>query len=77
MIPVWWSILLAVVGITGLYIATLKVWWGWAVSLAAQGLWITYALATAQYGFILSALAYGWVYGLGAYRWRNDGAVTG
>lgn len=69
MIPVWWSILLAVVGVFGLYITTTKRWWGWAVSLAAQVLWIAYAVATSQPGFILSALAYGTVNLIGLYRW--------
>ncbi|MDH6282829.1 hypothetical protein [Prescottella agglutinans] len=75
MIPVWWSILLAVVGVFGLYLTTLgdRVrWYGYAVGLGVQLLWITYAVATSQPGFILSALAYGAVNGIGLYRWRKQ-----
>lgn len=72
MISIWWSIILAAVGIFGLYIATLKLWWGWAVSLGAQLLWIAYAIATTQYGFILSAIAYGAVYSKGAISWWRE-----
>lgn len=75
MINIWWSILLAAVGIFGLYIATLKLWWGWIISLGAQVLWIVYAIATSQYGFIFSALAYAAVYSKGAISWYEKGHV--
>lgn len=67
-----WSYLLAAVGVTGLYLAGRKVWWAWLIGLAAQVLWIAYALATVQYGFIVSALAYGWVYARNARLWRRQ-----
>lgn len=67
-----WSVILAVVGIFGLYIAGRRLWWGWLVGLGAQVLWIVYAIATRQWGFILSALAYGWVYGRNALRWQRE-----
>lgn len=66
-----WSVILATVGIFGLYIAGRKLWWGWLVGLGAQVLWIGYAVATRQWGFIASALAYGWVYGRNALAWRR------
>ena len=64
-----WSYLLTAVGVTGLYLAGRGVWWSWLIGLGAQALWIAYALATAQYGFIVSALAYGFVYGRNALKW--------
>lgn len=45
---------------------------GYAVGVAVQVLWISYAIVTAQYGFIFSALAFGWVNALGFYRWRKE-----
>ena len=66
-----WSIVLAAVGIFGLYIAGRKLWRGWLVGLGAQALWIGYAVVTRQWGFIASALAYGWVYGRNARAWRR------
>lgn len=67
-----WSIVLAAIGITGMYIAGRKSQWGWFIGLAAQILWIVFAIVTAQYGFILSALAYGTVYGRNWWKWRVE-----
>lgn len=69
-----WSFALAAVGILGIYLAGRKSVWGWAIGLGAQVLWIIFALVTAQYGFILTALAYGWVYGLNWWRWSRKPA---
>ena len=70
-----WSVSLAGVGILGIYLAGSKNIWGWAVSFAAQAAWIVFAIVTTQYGFILSALAYGWVYGRNYLRWRKETAA--
>jgi hypothetical protein len=67
-----WSIALAAVGILGIYLAGRKNLWGWAIGTGAQVLWIVFALVTQQYGFILSALAYGAVYGRNWYRWAAE-----
>ena len=67
-----WSITLAAIGILGIYISGKKNYWGWGIGLAAQVLWIVYAIVTQQWGFILSALAYGWVYGKNFLSWRKD-----
>jgi len=67
-----WSLVLAAVGIAGLWIAGKKNAWGWLVGLAAQVLWIVYACVTVQYGFIISALAYGFVYGKNFITWRRE-----
>lgn len=71
-----WSLVLAAVGIYGIYLAGSKNIWGWAVSFAAQLLWIIFALVTAQYGFILSALVYGWVYARNYIRWKRERDMT-
>jgi nicotinamide riboside transporter PnuC len=72
MIPVWWSIMLTAVGVTGLWIAGRRSAWGWVIGLGAQVLWVAYAVATRQWGFIGSALAYGFVYGRNALRWHRE-----
>jgi hypothetical protein len=60
----WWSWLLTAVGVTGLWLAgrprTRGI--GWSVGLAAQVLWVAYATASRQWGFYVSAAAYGTVY---------------
>lgn len=68
----WWSWLLTAVGIIGLFLAGSKRKLGWAIGLAAQVLWIAYALTTEQYGFLASAFAYGWVYARNWLRWRRE-----
>lgn len=67
----WWSWLLAAVGIAGLWLAGSNNRFGWAIGLVAQALWIVYALNTEQYGFILSALAYAAVYARNYARWAT------
>jgi nicotinamide riboside transporter PnuC len=67
-----WSFVLAAVGILGIYLAGRKNLWGWALGVFAQALWIVFAIVTQQWGFIFSALAYGWVYGLNWWKWSRD-----
>lgn len=67
-----WSFVLAAVGIAGIYLAGRKSKWGWGLGLAAQVLWIVFALTTAQYGFILTAVAYGAVYGKNLWQWHQE-----
>ena len=70
-----WSWLLMAVGVLGLYVAGKKNAAGWAIGVAAQTLWIAYALVTEQYGFIVSALVYGWVYARNFVAWRREAAL--
>jgi hypothetical protein len=67
-----WSYVLTVVGVTGLWLAGRKVWWAWFVGLGAQGLWLAYAISTHQWGFLVSAFAYGWVYARNGWRWTAE-----
>lgn len=68
----WWSWVLTAVGVTGLYFAGSRRRLGWAIGIGAQALWLAYALTTHQYGFLVSAGAYGWVYTRNFLRWRSD-----
>ncbi|MFI9824426.1 hypothetical protein ACIHFC_28840 [Streptomyces sp. NPDC052013] len=68
----WWSWLLTAFGVTGLYFAGRKRALGWAIGLGAQVLWISYALSTRQYGFLVSAVAYGWVYAKNFRAWHSE-----
>lgn len=67
-----WSFVLAAVGIAGIYLAGRKSKWGWGLGLAAQVLWLVFAVVTAQYGFILTAVAYGAVYGKNLWQWHKE-----
>lgn len=68
----YWSYLLTAVGVTGLWLAGRKSRIGWAVGLAAQVLWIAYAIATRQWGFIVSSIVYGAVYARNWVRWTRE-----
>lgn len=70
----YWSWLLAAIGVFGLWLAGRRNRLGWVVGLGAQGLWIAYALTTKQYGFPVSAEAYGWVYAANFRRWKQTEA---
>lgn len=67
-----WSIALAAIGIFGIYLAGSKSKWGWAVGFFAQVLWFIFAIVTQQYGFILSSVAYGWVYARNYLKWKKE-----
>lgn len=72
MTPLTWSLLLSAIGVVGIFLAGRRSWTGWALGLAAQLLWVAYALTTGTYGFLLSAAGYGSVYALNLARWRRD-----
>ena len=71
----YWSWLLAVIGVTGIYIVGRKTIWGWLILCVNECLWIFYALATKQYGFIFMATAYALVYIKSYRQWRRDDAT--
>lgn len=71
-----WSFVLAGVGVFGLWLAGRKNNIGWLVGLGAQFLWAAYAIATHQYGFLLSCLGYGWVYAKNYRAWRRPSPVV-
>jgi len=66
-----WSYVLTGIGVTGLYAVTNKKWWGFAIGLFVQLLWVAYAVTTRQHGFIGSACVYGYVNYLGWKRFRR------
>ena len=68
----WWSWVLTLVGVTGLYFAGSGKRLGWAIGIGAQVLWLAYAISTRQWGFLASALAYGTVYVRNWLRWRRQ-----
>lgn len=68
----WWSWVLAVIGVAGIYFVGRKDKWGWFVLLFNECLWIAYALITNQYGFIFSALAYAAVYVRSYIHWSKE-----
>ncbi|UOK18332.1 PnuC-like nicotinamide riboside transporter [Arthrobacter phage BruhMoment] len=72
-----WSVALAVVGLVGMHIAGNKSHWGWFIGLMAQLLWIIFATVTGQYGFYLSAVGYGLMYGKNWRKWLREKREAG
>lgn len=72
----YWSWLLAVIGVGGIFLVGRKTIWGWLILCVNECLWILYALATKQYGFIIMAVAYALVYIKSFRQWRRDDANT-
>ena len=64
--------MLTAVGVTGLWVAGSRSKWGWMVGLGAQALWVSYGLATDQYGFVASAFVYGTMYARNFRRWHRE-----
>jgi hypothetical protein len=69
---VMWSWVLAAIGVTGIFLVGRKTIWGWLILCLNECLWIAYALATKQYGFIVAAIAYGIVYVKSFIHWKRD-----
>ncbi len=71
-IPIWtWSWILMAVGVFGLYISSRRKAGGFLIGLGAQVLWVAYAVATEQHGFLISAACYGWMYWRNFKAWRS------
>jgi hypothetical protein len=68
----YWSYLLTAVGVFGLWLAGRKSSGGWAVGIGAQALWVAYAVTTEQWGFLVSAGLYGYVYSRNFWAWRKE-----
>lgn len=68
----YWSYVLTALGVLGLLLAGSRKRVGWALGLAAQPLWVLYAVMTHQWGFIISAVIYGGVYLRNWLRWRRE-----
>lgn len=68
----YWSYVLAAIGVTGIFFVGRKTIWGWLVLCVNEAIWIAYAIATKQYGFIIMALAYTAVYIKSYMGWKSE-----
>ena len=68
------SWVLSLVGITGLIAVGRHKWWGFAIGLANETLWIYFAITRQEYGLILGAVMYGAVNTMNMIRWRRHGS---
>jgi hypothetical protein len=63
---------LAPFGLLGMWVTGQKKTWGWLLSMGTQALWATYAIGTAQYGFLVGTTAYFCVYLRNWLKWRGE-----
>ena len=68
----YWSWILAIIGVSGIYFVGRKSIWGWFVLLFNECLWIAYAIISDQPGFIFSAIAYAAVYVKSYIHWSKE-----
>jgi len=60
--------ILSLIGVTALILIGKRKELGWALAFTNECLWLLFAIATKQYGFIIGALVYASV---NAYNYRN------
>jgi len=60
------------IGVTGLLVVGRRQWQGWLIAITNEILWIGYAIATRQYGFIFGAVAYISVHSHNARKWKRN-----
>jgi nicotinamide riboside transporter PnuC len=63
------SFVLGALGIWGIVLAGRHSRFGWLLGLFAQVLWFIFGIVTKQYGFLITAVAYGVVYARNYYKW--------
>lgn len=68
----WLSLLLAIVGCTGMILAGRGMWQGWMLGLCAQPIWAAFAIVSKGYGLLLTCAMYGTVYWRNLAKWRRE-----
>lgn len=69
---VWWSVALTATSLVTSLLIGNKLKIGWILGVAMQVLWLVYAVATRQWGFVASALAFGFMNTRNYLKWRGD-----
>lgn len=67
----YWSYILPPIGIIGIILQGRKNRWGWIVGIFAQVIWVTYAAATRQWGFLPQSIIYGLIYAWNFIDWSG------
>lgn len=70
MSAVTWSWLAAAVSVAGLWISGINPRVGWFYGIASQAVWVTYGMATEQWGMIALSFAFVVLYLRNIRRWR-------
>lgn len=73
---VWWSVGLAATSLGTSWLIGNHRKVGWLLGVYLQVGWLVYAVVTTQWGFIASALAFGFMNVRNYLKWRNDERVA-
>lgn len=68
----YWSWLLAALGIATMFFAGRKKWWAWPIGILTETLWVVYSIITEQYGFIVASMAYIVIYLKNTNSWYKE-----
>jgi hypothetical protein len=64
--------ILSIVGVSALWLIGRRRWYGWLLAWCNECIWVAFAVATQQYGFILGAIVYGTINMANAIVWKRD-----
>lgn len=67
----WLGLVISLWGALGMWIAGKGAWYGWAMGLVAQPIWLVFALAVHSWPLAFSPLLYGTVYSRNLWRWKT------
>jgi hypothetical protein len=73
-LPSRWSLALAACALVGYWLVGQKRPVGWLVNIGTQVIWVGYALATHQYGFLLTAACFTVLFSRNWWTWRRPTA---
>lgn len=73
---VWWSVALSAVALLTSWMIGNRWKFAWLLGVAQQVAWFTYAVTTDQWGFAVSAVAFGFMNARNYLRWARDEAVA-
>lgn len=65
----YWSYFLAALGVTALLAIGKNKKWGYTLGALSQIAWCAFSIATANYGFIIASIFYGYAYIQGFRNW--------
>lgn len=54
----WMSLVMSIFGCTGFILVGKGKWYGWALNLAAQPVWMVFSIVTHGYALLISSLLY-------------------
>jgi len=64
----------AAISIVGAWLAGSRKWYGWAVSLSGESVWLAFAIVSKSWGLIPAVLVFSFVHYRNLQKWRKEPA---